>query len=55
MIKHIMKDGTIRDSMEGVVIPTTGETKAVYHIIFNNYKKQQENGSKNEPKERVAL
>ena len=41
MIKHIMKDGSVRRTIEGVVIPPTGPTKAVYSIIFNNYKKEQ--------------
>ena len=29
-ITHEMADGTIRDSMEGVVVPRTPETEAVY-------------------------
>ncbi|GEM_PF-4637156 len=40
MIKHIMKDGSVRSTIEGVVIPPTGPTKAVYNIIFNSYKKK---------------
>ena len=40
MIKHIMKDGSVRNSIEGVVIPPTGQTKAVYNILFNSNKKK---------------
>lgn len=33
MIKHVLADGTEVDSIEGMLIPTTGPTAAVYRII----------------------
>lgn len=33
MIKHILADGTQLNSIEGIVIPATGKTEAVYHLI----------------------
>jgi hypothetical protein len=32
-ITHIMADGTVRDSVEGVVIPVTEETKPFYQLL----------------------
>lgn len=37
-IIHIMKDGTIRDSIEGIVIPP-GEFYRVYNAILEKRKK----------------
>lgn len=33
MIKHILADGTELKSIEGLVIPPTGKTEAVYRLI----------------------
>ena len=33
MVKHILADGREVDSIEGFVIPTTGQVAAVYHIV----------------------
>ncbi len=40
MIKHVMADGRELDSIEGIVIPTTGPTAAVYQIIANHAKQR---------------
>ena len=32
MIRHILADGREVQSVEGLVVPTTGPTAAVYHI-----------------------
>lgn len=33
MIRHILADGREVKSIEGMVIPATGATAAVYHIV----------------------
>jgi hypothetical protein len=33
MIRHIMADGREIDSVEGLIIPTTGAAAAVYRIV----------------------
>ncbi len=35
-----MKDGSVRNSIEGVVIPPEGRTKSIYNIVFEHHKKQ---------------
>ena len=32
-ITHIMKDGTVRDSIEGYVIPYNQQTKIIYQML----------------------
>lgn len=32
-IVHIMKDGTVRDSIEGYVIPVNNDTKVLYNML----------------------
>lgn len=41
-IIHIMKDGTIRDSIEGIVIPN----KEFYQVLNGILEKQQKAGAK---------
>ena len=33
MIKHILSDGTELDSIEGFVVPPSGQTEAVYRLV----------------------
>lgn len=42
MVKHVLADGREVDSIEGFVIPTTGETAAVYHIVAEHAANQKE-------------
>ena len=46
MIIHILSDGREVESVEGFVIPTTGATAAVYHIIAEHTKKHNRKNSK---------
>lgn len=51
MIKHVLADGTVLDSIEGRVIPPTGKTEAVYRLVaelINNKSlaQKQEKGRK---------
>lgn len=39
-ITHIMADGTIRDSIEGVVIPVNEKTKLFYDTILEMTKRR---------------
>ena len=45
MIKHILLDGTVRESMRGFKVPITKETKIAYEAMSNhiNNKKKKEN------------
>lgn len=36
MIRHIMADGTERESVAGLVIPYDGKTETVYKVILEN-------------------
>lgn len=38
-IIHVMADGTVRDSMKGVVIPLTPETEGVYRLAMEHLEK----------------
>ena len=39
-IVHVMADGTIRDSMEGVVVPLTPRTRRYYEIQAEFYRRK---------------
>lgn len=39
MVRHILADGREVDSIEGMVVPTTGPTAVVYRIVADFYKK----------------
>jgi hypothetical protein len=39
-IKHILRDGTVLDSMEGFILPVTNETMAYYQIRADQLKRQ---------------
>ena len=41
MIRHILADGREVESIEGMVIPTTGPTAAVYRIVSDYAKNRQ--------------
>lgn len=47
MIRHILSDGREVESVEGLVIPTTGPTAAVYKIITDYVNKRAETSPKN--------
>lgn len=49
-VTNIMKDGTIRDSMEGVIIPHTGQFILIYEMIENIARRVQEEHDKNQLK-----
>ena len=40
MIKHILLDGTVRESMRGFKVPVTKETKIAYETLRSNIKKR---------------
>lgn len=42
MVKHILADGRVLDSIEGFVVPTTGATEVVYRLVVDISKKRQE-------------
>lgn len=42
MIRHILADGREVQSVEGLVVPHTGATAAVYHIVAEFAKNHQE-------------
>lgn len=42
-IIHIMADGTIRNSMEGVVVPMNDRTRRAYEILANDQKNRKQN------------
>ena len=42
MIRHILADGREVQNIEGLVVPTTGATAAVYRIIAEHAKNHQE-------------
>lgn len=39
MIKHVLADGTVLESVEGRVIPPTGKTEAVYRLLAESLAK----------------
>lgn len=47
-ITHVMADGTIRESMKGVVIPLTPRTRRAYEIMAKVYREQQQKEKKSE-------
>ena len=48
MIKHVLADGREVDSIEGLLIPTTGPTAAVYRIIADFAKNHPQKRKKKE-------
>lgn len=46
MIRHILADGREVESIEGFVIPITGATAAVYNMVADFAKKNQEKNYK---------
>lgn len=46
-ITHIMADGTVRDSIEGVVIPINEKTKLFYDTILGRKKDTISNSIEN--------
>lgn len=55
MVRHILADGREVDSIEGFVIPNTGRTAAVYHIVAEISRKYlRENNNKKERREANA-
>ena len=40
MVRHILADGREVDSIEGMVVPTTGPTAVVYRIVADFYNKR---------------
>lgn len=41
MIKHTLSDGTVRDSMQGFLVPITNETKIAYETMSDNINKRR--------------
>ena len=48
MIKHVLADGRVVDSVEGFLIPPTGPTAAVYRIIADFAKNHPQKRKKKE-------
>ncbi len=44
MVKHVLADGTVLESIEGRVVPPTGATESVYWLVVEHFK----NGSRKE-------
>lgn len=42
MIKHVLADGRVVDSIEGFVVPCTGATEVVYRIVTDFYRNHPE-------------
>lgn len=42
MIKHVMADGTVLDSVKGVVVPVTPVTEAAYRTVLEIMKRKTE-------------
>lgn len=38
-VKHVMADGTVRDSIEGVMLPVNEDTEPVYRIFAEHRKR----------------
>ena len=49
MVRHILSDGQVLDSVKGIVIPTTGPTAAAYRLIAEFHKRRSK--ITQEPKE----
>ena len=47
MIRHFLADGREVESIEGIVIPTTGVTEAVYRIVADHQKNPKKTIQKN--------
>lgn len=50
MIIHVLADGREVDSIEGMVVPTTGSTAAVYRIVSEFSKNHPSTKQKKEEK-----
>lgn len=46
MIKHILSDGTVRDSMRGFLVPITNETRIAYETMSDNINKKKRRQNK---------
>ncbi len=53
-IRHILADGREVESIEGIVVPNTGATAAVYHIVAEFAKKHSEIRCQNKDREKEA-
>ncbi len=42
-IRHVLADGRVVDSIEGIVVPNTGATAAAYRILAEFAKNRPEN------------
>ena len=42
MIKHVMADGTVLDSVKGIVVPVTPVTEAAYRTVHEIIKRKTE-------------
>lgn len=40
MIKHVFKDGRTLDSINGIVVPSTGVTESAYRIVAEVIKRR---------------
>lgn len=45
-ITHVMADGTIRESMKGVVVPLTPRTRRAYEILAKAHRERMEQQEK---------
>ncbi|NLJ31122.1 MAG: hypothetical protein GX424_05935 [Clostridiales bacterium] len=43
-ITHVMADGTVRDSIEGYVVPYNQQTAICYELIAKYAKRREESG-----------
>ena len=55
MVKHIMADGRVLESIEGVVIPETAATRRAYELLAAIAKKEREPERKENEKEAAAV
>lgn len=54
MIRHTLADGREVQSVEGLVVPHTGATSAVYRIVAEHAKNHKEVKNKEETKDATA-
>ncbi len=41
-VVHVMKDGSIRESVKGMIVPVNEATKAAYKIVAESCKRKRE-------------
>ena len=52
-VRHILADGTVLDSIEGYVVPPTGDTESVYRFLTEYFLKHHQMEKMNKTKMRV--